>query len=976
MKLYISICCVLLFSPIIIAQNFSHGFEFYLPPHDTTAQAFLPNFPIIPIENTNYVSINADGHFAVNNERIRFFGTNFTIAGAFPVKTKAWFIAGRLRKMGYNLVRFHHMDNGWSQHSLFEWGQDTRHLNPETLDRFENFVYYLKQNGIYANINLHVSREVKEQDGIADADSIPDFGKGVSLFDPQILQLHKEFATQLLTHVNPYTGLPLTDDPVMAMVEITNENSLYRMWRSDQLVHFSDGGKLTKRHTIMLDEQWNDFLIAKYVDTESLGDAWNQGTRPAGAGEQIKDGGFENDPINSNWILELHETAAGNMSISDSNPYEGDNCARVDVTNVTGTNWHVQWKQVGLTIKQDSLYTVSFAGRAETARDIMVSIQQDTNPWTVFYNASVELGTDWQTYQFSFLAPATVERAIRLSFSLGGATGVYWFDEIHLSPSAIKGLEESESLEERNVQRIDFSECVSYSEQRVKDMSEFYIETQNFYYDEMVDHLKNTLGVKVPIVGTNWNAGPADLAVQSRLDYMDNHSYWDHPRFPTVSWDSYDWLINNTPMVRSTDGGTIARLMAGAPVVGKPYTISEYNHAFPNRYQSEGVLFLTSYSAFHDIDGLMFFDYPSSHDDWETDKINGYFAQNRNTAMMALMPSCALAFRAGMIQPAQHTIKISYSENDILSLPKFDDRWWAGPRLFSHVLALQHAVRTESFSSPIDFDASTLPSAPTNPYKTDTDEIEWNTNGLLQVRTDQFVAATGFFDEFKNTTIGYLTLVNGSDFGAFSWISLSDSSLLKSPRSLFTLSSRAQNSGMVWDGTSTVHNNWGSAPVEMQPITVTVNLKIQADSLLVYPLDERGARTDIAYAYNPIAPNTFAIQFDHNRDQTIWFGIEKFGMGNAVESRSERLIKFELLQNYPNPFNPATQITYHIPRDGHVVLQIFDIRGRLVANVVDENQKAGQHAVTLSSANWPSGALICRLSMGEQTIARKMLLLR
>ena len=85
--------------------------------------------------------------------------------------------------------------------------------------------------------------------------------------------------------------------------------------------------------------------------------------------------------------------------------------------------------------------------------------------------------------------------------------------------------------------------------------------------------------------------------------------------------------------------------MAGVPFAGKPYTISEYNHAFPNRYQTEGVLFLTAYGAFHGVDGLMFFDYNGGRD-WTTNRIDGFFSLHRNTAMMALMPSCALAFRA------------------------------------------------------------------------------------------------------------------------------------------------------------------------------------------------------------------------------------------------------------------------------------------------------------------------------------------
>ncbi|MBN1562056.1 carbohydrate binding domain-containing protein, partial [candidate division KSB1 bacterium] len=703
--------------------------------------------------------------------------------------------------------------------------------------------------------------------------------------------------------------------------------------------------------------------------------AWDQGTRPAGSGEQVRDGDFENDPISRNWVLELHEGARATMAIDETNPHKGSRCAKIDVTNVTGTNWHIQWKQVNLTIKQDSLYTVTFAGRSDATRSVNVAIQQDTDPWTVFYSTTVQLGSDWKTYWFSFLASTTVERAIRLSYSLGGAAGSYWFDDIHIYPSAIYGLADDESLESRSVRRIDFSECVNYSDARVRDMSAFYISRETHYYDEMSRFLKNSLGVRVPIVGTNWNVGPVDLAQQSRLDYIDNHAYWDHPQFPSISWDSYDWLINNTAMVRDDDGGAIARLLAGVPFVGKPFTISEYNHPFPNRYQTEGVLFLTAYSAFHDADGYMFFDYPTSHDDWETDHIGGYFAQNRNTAMMALMPSCARAFRQGLIQPAQQTIVLNFSQEDILSLPKYDDRWWAGPRLYSEKLALLHAVRSESFASAVNFDPSTLPGEPSSPYRTDTGEIEWDTEGLLQVQTDQFIAAAGFLPQFRDKTIGALKLLDASDFATVTWVSLSDSSLRDAPRSLLTLSSRVQNTGMVWDGATTVHNRWGAAPTQMAPVRLSVELTIRADSIDVHPLDERGARTTIVRTIKPSAPNRFILQLDQSQDKTVWFGIKKHGIGAAVPSRGESPGRFALLPNYPNPFNANTTISYHIPADGHVRLAIFDVRGRLVETIVDARQKAGQHSIAVA-ADWPSGTFFCKLSMADRSTSGKMVLLR
>ena len=132
--------------------------------------------------------------------------------------------------MGINLVRFHHMDNGWTNDEgtiFLRSSGGTRTLDPVALDRLHFFLDEMKKHAVYANINLHVSRTFTENDGVLGADSLWQFGKGVTYFDPQLIDLQKEFAQQLLTSTSPYSGLSMTNDPVIAMVEITNENTLY-----------------------------------------------------------------------------------------------------------------------------------------------------------------------------------------------------------------------------------------------------------------------------------------------------------------------------------------------------------------------------------------------------------------------------------------------------------------------------------------------------------------------------------------------------------------------------------------------------------------------------------------------------------------------------------------------------------------------------------------------------------------------------
>ena len=934
------------------AQNFSGGFNFYLPPQDTTAQQFLPVFPAHLIQPDAFVEISSAGHFSVKGKRIRFFGTNAVTGGAFPDRTKAWFVAGRLRKMGFNLVRFHHMDNHWSTESLFIRGQGTRHLNPETLDRLEKFIAELKRNGIYADINLHVSRIFETIDGVPDADSIRNFGKGVSYFDPVLIALQKEYARELLTHVNPYTRRTLANDPVMALVEITNENSLFRMWRDGKLKHFSRGGDLTIRHVRMLDSLWQAFLKDKYGTTDHLRVAWHEGSRDTGTQDYIYDGGFEKDPALSRWQLELHNAVRGKMGISTAEPFAGRISAVVSVTRADGINWHVQWKQTGLSLKKDSLYTVSFAAHSDAPRKITVAVMKDVSPWTSFLVTTLQVNSNWQSYTVSFRSPEDCRGTVRLSFELGASTGIYWFDEIHVRTSGIAGLLSDESLEKHNVRRTDYANSTSFTDNRVKDMTAFYLKLEDDFFSDMTQYLKNDLGVRCPIVGTNWNVGVGDLVVQSKLDYVDNHAYWDHPQFPHTPWSATDWLINNTPMVTDKDGGTIPYLFGGVGYVGKPFTVSEYNHPFPNRYQTEGVLFLTAYAAFYNSDALMFFDYSDKSDDWETDKISGYFSLNRNTAMMALMPSCARAFREGWIEPARQTIQLNYSSSQVLLSPKKDAGHWQGMALFPRQLALQHAVRNASFDSPVPLDPAALPAKPQPPYLSDTGELIWNTQGIFRVATLRFVGLTGFLQNFPGLRLGNLTLLSAADFATLTWVSLTGDSLSRARRSLLTLSTKAQNTGMIWDGMHTLHTNWGTPPTEVFPTRVRLALKIQADSIRVYPLDEKGRPIAHFETYTPDDQGQFRVILDQVADQTVWFGIEAFGGSTRVAGRNHSGIQpedFWVSRNYPNPVTVGasgfrgTTVNYFLPAPADIRIELVNILGQRLFSKHFYRQMEGSH---------------------------------
>lgn len=86
--------------------------------------------------------------------------------------------------------------------------------------------------------------------------------------------------------------------------------------------------------------------------------------------------------------------------------------------------------------------------------------------------------------------------------------------------------------------------------------------------------------------------------------------------------------------------------------------------------------------------------------------------------------------------------------------------------------------------------------------------------------------------------------------------------------------------------------------------------------------------------------------------------------------------RFTLDSNYPNPFSKSTTIRFNAGQTARAQLEVFDVLGRRVATLVDELVPAGPQDVTLQADDLPSGLYLYRLTVGEQTQTRKMLIVR
>jgi len=96
----------------------------------------------------------------------------------------------------------------------------------------------------------------------------------------------------------------------------------------------------------------------------------------------------------------------------------------------------------------------------------------------------------------------------------------------------------------------------------------------------------------------------------------------------------------------------------------------------------------------------------------------------------------------------------------------------------------------------------------------------------------------------------------------------------------------------------------------------------------------------------------------------------------SIAENQEDPVQTKLAQNYPNPFNPTTMIDYTLANSGQVTLSVYDMIGRRVATLVNEQVTAGAHQVQFDASSLSSGVYIYRLQTPYETLTRQMILIK
>jgi hypothetical protein len=630
-----------------------------------------------PISEKQRLSIKNGGKFYdKTGRRVRFVGVNITAGDAFPTNANADKIAAHLHKMGVNLVRFHHMDAPWATPNMFyvngtpgayyTAGQSTvptSTVDPTSLARLDYFIDALKRNGIYSNLNLQVSREWTNANGFTEGATWAS-GKLMSYFHPLAITLQKQYARDLLTHTNPYTGTRLADDPAVAIVEMTNENSLFDGW-------WGNKSQLPASYQEILRQQWNVYLKQRYGNTATLSAAWT-------VSNFVNNGQFSGQ---SPWWTYNNPPAAFNLAIETPTGVAAPlgNTLHFSGIQAGSDVWHVQMGQSEVTWQAGQSYTVRFVAKSNGNRNIIVSNDRGSGS-TPDYNSNglyqtVPLTTGWQVFSYTFNATSTTSVTTngRLTFNLGnqGTNDVYIADVSVTSSAGGNLLGGSESLESSTVALRGQT-----GDKAGVDFSKFLMDTEDRYVEAMRDLLKSEIGTRASITSSqSVFGGLAGLKRESgaNTDFVDQHNYWQHPNFPGNAFDPSNYTIENYPLSGVSFGmGSLGGLTMYR-ANGKPFIVSEYDHPAPSEYAAEMIPMIFSYAAAQDWDGVVLFDAGNLVGN---NRVTGFFDNTNHPSKLGLFPWAAAAFLRGDIKPSPALATLSLPDSEAARLKNTTDDYY------------------------------------------------------------------------------------------------------------------------------------------------------------------------------------------------------------------------------------------------------------------------------------------------------------
>lgn len=298
-----------------------------------------------------------------------------------------------------------------------------------------------------------------------------------------------------------------------------------------------------------------------------------------------------------------------------------------------------------------------------------------------------------------------------------------------------------------------------------------------------------------------------------------------------------------------------------------------------------------------------------------------------------------------------------------------------------------NSLVTSAYSNEVNLTLAGSPAAPTNLTATATNfsriDLSWQDNASNETNYN--------LQRTTDTTSSWTTVA----VLPANTISESDSLLNDGTRYFYRVyaSNTNGNSGF---------SNVSSATTPMRPPTNLIAAQIAGEKIKLTWQDNSGSELGYYIERKATSSGTYAVTDSVNANVTTY--TDNAGIPGTVyfyRVRGHNLLvtsaysnevnltltgiksshdgipdKFDLSQNYPNPFNPSTKISYQMPVDGHVTIKVFDVIGKEVATLVDDNLPAGYYDITFNADMLPSGIYFYRLTANGYVSVKKMVLMK
>ncbi len=392
-------------------------------------------------------------------------------------------------------------------------------------------------------------------------------------------------------------------------------------------------------------------------------------------------------------------------------------------------------------------------------------------------------------------------------------------------------------------------------------MYEFRMELMRKYCDEMYAYIRS-LGVKIPICGSNYHTCFGTVKAQENMDFQDAHSYF------------YDWHWGEEEKCCAHKHITEA---ATAPLAGpccnrihgKPFFMTEWDMPFPNSFRAEGTLWYSSMSCLQNWTGMTVHTYGYGHDMSKFDLLGkiastdtiggvpyreGIFAIWNDPAQYGLFYHAALMVRRQDVSPAK----------EILGQEVTPDLYGKRALALSGTALEIHQVH--SVLDTCSREGLTELRDPSKPYEredpkeiaSDTGELKrYPGKGYAVIDTPRTKSVYGRIGtqavntktkpvtkkELNHVAISCLT-----DFATITMSSLTDDPIEKSDNILLTAVGRARNHGAEFDGEKMLYA--GTNPIEVEVIKADIEIETDRETLEVWAIDSEGfysGRVDSVY---------------------------------------------------------------------------------------------------------------------------------